>query len=91
MGGVYRIDYMYIKQVFIANGLIGESVQKLSGTMLIISSVNKALLKDQMNVYQILVDKQFTAATLVQKMSFLRIVQSTDIKQLDSPDFAPDI
>jgi hypothetical protein len=46
MGGVYRIDYMYIKQVFEANGLIGQTIEKLSGTMLIISSVNKFLLKD---------------------------------------------
>jgi hypothetical protein len=46
MGGVYRIDYMYIKQVFTATGFVGTTIEKLSGSMLIISSVNKSLLKD---------------------------------------------
>lgn len=50
MGDMYRIDYLFISYKFAAEGLV-KITQSIQGSYLIVSSIDKKAIDDDLNVF----------------------------------------
>ena len=50
MGDMFRIDYLYVSNKFVGEGVV-KITKSIQGTYLIISSINKSEIANDLNVF----------------------------------------
>jgi hypothetical protein len=82
MGDMFRIDYLYVSYSFVGEGLV-TITKKIQGSYLIISSINKAEIADDLNVFEIMVNKQFPKLNLPTKFLLLKLARAQKISDVN--------
>ena len=82
MGDMYRIDYLFVLYKFAAQNLVSLT-QSIQGSYLIVSSIDKKALDDDLNVYEIMINKQFPNTILTTKFLLLKLARAEKISDLN--------
>jgi hypothetical protein len=82
MGDMFRVDYLYISYSFTAKGLV-EISQRIKGTYLIVSSIDKSSIIDDLNTFEIIVNKQFPTVSLPIKFALLKLATSLKLDEIN--------
>ena len=83
MGDMFRVDYLYVSYTFQAAGLLKIS-EKIKGTYLIVSSIDKAQILDDLNTFEILVNKQFPKVPLRTKFALLKLATAQKVEEINA-------
>ncbi len=85
MGDMFRIDYLYVSYNFTAQGLV-TLAKSIKGTYLIISSINKSEIANDLNVFEIMVNKQFPLLDLPTKFLLLKLAKAEKISDVNQQE-----